>query len=93
VADGQARAGSLEGITVHSAALAEERQVGVYVPARFRRSRHYPLLVVHDGFDYLRYANLQAVFDRAVRDLAGTFTDHRRYLRGQTPAGSSDSGV
>jgi xylulokinase len=32
-----------------------------------------------------RYKNLQAIFDRAVRGLAGTFTDHRRYLRGQTP--------
>ena len=32
-----------------SAALGDERHVGVYVPARFRRSRRYPLLIVHDG--------------------------------------------
>ena len=41
----------------------------VYVPARFRRSRRYPLLVVHDGLDYLRYANLQAVLDNLIHRL------------------------
>ncbi len=44
---------------MHSAALGDDRHVGVYLPARFRRSRRYPLLVVHDGYDYLRYASLQ----------------------------------
>ena len=64
--DPSARAGTLEDFVVHSVALGSERHVGVYVPARFRRTRRYPLLIVHDGFDYLRYANLQAVLDNLI---------------------------
>ena len=30
------------------------RGFGIYLPARFRRTRRYPLLVVHDGSDYLQ---------------------------------------
>ncbi len=41
----------------------------MYVPARFRRSRRYPLLVVHDGLDYLRYASLQVVLDNLIHRL------------------------
>jgi enterochelin esterase-like enzyme len=47
------------------------RGVGLYLPARFRRTRRYPLLVVHDGHDYLRYANLGTVLDNLL---------HRREL-------------
>ena len=68
-ADDKARAGTIEELTVPSAALGGERDIGVYVPARFRRSRHYPLLVVHDGYDYLRYASLQAVLDNLIHRL------------------------
>jgi enterochelin esterase-like enzyme len=38
----------------------------VYLPARFRPTRRYPLLVVHDGHDYLRYAALGAVLDNLI---------------------------
>ncbi len=64
--DQQARPGTLDELTVQSAALGDERHVGVYVPARFRRTRRYPLLIVHDGFDYLRYADLQVVLDNLI---------------------------
>ena len=67
--DPGARGGAIEEITVPSAAFGEDRHVGVYVPARFRRSRQYPLLVIHDGFDYLRYANLQVVLDNLIQRL------------------------
>jgi len=66
LADPAARAGVVDEIAVPSAALEDDRRVAVYVPARFRRSRRYPLLVVHDGYDYLRYANLQAVLDNLI---------------------------
>jgi enterochelin esterase family protein len=69
VDDSRARTGTVEELAVPSAALGEERHVGVYVPARFRRSRRYPLLVVHDGFDYLRYASLQVVLDNLIHRL------------------------
>jgi len=67
--DSAARPGTLDGIALASAALGDDRHVAVYVPARFRRSRRYPLLVVHDGLDYLRYANLQAVLDNLIHRL------------------------
>jgi hypothetical protein len=36
--------------------LRRRRRGHLYLPARFRRTRQYPLLVVHDGSDYLKYA-------------------------------------
>ena len=45
------------------------RGVGLYLPARFRRTRRYPLLVVHDGHDYLRYAALGAILDNLMHRL------------------------
>lgn len=45
------------------------RSFGLYLPARFRRTRRYPLLVVHDGHDYLRYASLGTVLDNLIARL------------------------
>ena len=42
------------------------RSFGLYVPARFKRSRRYPLLVVHDGHDYLRHASMGTVLDNLI---------------------------
>ncbi|HVK84863.1 MAG TPA: alpha/beta hydrolase-fold protein [Kofleriaceae bacterium] len=42
------------------------RGFGLYVPARFQRARSYPLLVVHDGHDYQRYASLDIVLDNLI---------------------------
>jgi len=67
--DAGARAGHLDHIVIPSAAFGEDRRAGVYVPARFRRNRRYPLLVVHDGYDYLHYASLQTVLDNLVHRL------------------------
>ena len=41
----------------------------VYLPARFREHRRYPLLIVHDGQDYLRYASLKTVLDNLIHRL------------------------
>lgn len=64
--DPTARPGVIEEMTVDSRAFGEERTVRVYLPARLRRSRHYPLLVVHDGEDYLRYSGLGIVLDNLI---------------------------
>lgn len=64
-----ARRGLLDGLAVPSAAFGGTRDVRVYLPARFRRSRRYPLLVVHDGDDYLRYAGLQDILDTLIHRL------------------------
>jgi len=69
LADPAARPGTVDEIALASAALGDDRHVGVYVPARFRRSRRYPLLVVHDGYDYLRYASLRVVLDNLIHRL------------------------
>ena len=67
--DEEARPGSIEELEVESRALDGEAAVRVYLPARFRRGRHYPLLIVHDGEDYLRYAALQTVLDNLIHRL------------------------
>lgn len=63
------QAGSLTNLRVNATAFDEQRDVHVYLPARFRRSRSYPLLVVHDGPDYLRYADLKTVLDNLIHRL------------------------
>jgi enterochelin esterase family protein len=47
--------------------LFGRRGVGLYLPARYRRTRSYPLLVVHDGHDYLEYAGLGTILDNLIR--------------------------
>jgi len=42
------------------------RGFGLYIPARFQRSRTYPVLVVHDGHDYMRYASLTTILDNLI---------------------------
>lgn len=42
------------------------RGFGMYIPARFQRSRTYPVLVVHDGHDYMRYASLTTILDNLM---------------------------
>jgi enterochelin esterase family protein len=66
--DPVARPGSLEQFHVESKVWGR-RSGQLYLPARFRRSRQYPLLVVHDGEDYLRYAGLQTVLDNLIHRL------------------------
>lgn len=44
-------------------------RVPVYVPARFKRSRRYPLLIMHDGTDFVRFGGLQTVLDNLLSRL------------------------
>jgi enterochelin esterase family protein len=67
--DPESRPGSIEQIEIESAALAGRRTLHVYLPARFRPGRRYPLLVVHDGSDYLRYSSLRNVLDNLITRL------------------------
>jgi enterochelin esterase-like enzyme len=67
--DELSRRGALEELHISSAALGSTRRVLVYLPARFRRSRRYPLLIVHDGEDYLRFADLKTVLDNLIHRL------------------------
>ena len=61
-----ARPGSLKAISMHSDYLEGPREIVIYLPARFRKTRQYPLLIVHDGQDFLRFADLKAVLDNLI---------------------------
>jgi enterochelin esterase-like enzyme len=67
--DPEARPGALAELTVPSRALRRDCQVLLYLPARFRRSASYPLLIAHDGDGYLRYAAAQTVLDNLIHRL------------------------
>jgi enterochelin esterase-like enzyme len=67
--DPLAREGTLEHLTFDSVALAGRRHYSLYLPARFRRTRLYPLLVVHDGSDYLKYTGMKTVLDNLIHRL------------------------
>ncbi|NNF61232.1 MAG: enterochelin esterase [Gammaproteobacteria bacterium] len=67
--DPSVRSGSLEQLHFDSAVFGEQREAVIYLPARFRKNRRYPLLVVHDGNDYLNFAALQTVLDNLIQAL------------------------
>ena len=65
----EARPGELMELTVRSRALRRDCPVTVYLPARFRRTASYPLLIVHDGPDFLQYAAAKTVLDNLIHRL------------------------
>jgi enterochelin esterase-like enzyme len=67
--DAKARPGTLEPFSIASKAFGQPRSGQLYLPARFRRTRRYPLLVVHDGSDYLNYAGMKIVLDNLIERL------------------------
>lgn len=67
--DAEARPGSLVDMVVPSRALRRDCPVTLYLPARFRRTTSYPLLIVHDGGDYLGYAAARTVLDNLIHRL------------------------
>lgn len=67
--DPDARPGVLEPWVIASKAFNDTRRFHVYLPARFRKTRRYPLLFVHDGPDYVRFANLKTVLDNLIHRL------------------------
>lgn len=67
--DPAAPEGTLEERVFRSEALGGPRRITLYRPPRFRESRRYPLLLVHDGGDYLRFAGLKTVLDNLTHRL------------------------
>lgn len=61
-------AGSIVDVEITSAALGRRADATVYRPAGFdsQDGRRYPLVVLHDGGDYLRYAGLSSVLDNLI---------------------------
>lgn len=54
---------------LRSDVFGDVRPLSIYLPARFRETRRYPLLVVHDGLDYLRFASLKNILDNLIHRL------------------------
>ena len=84
--DPTARPGLLEPFGFHSKAFGGMRSGHIYLPARFRKSRLYPLLVVHDGKDYLNFAVMKTVLDNLIErleipDMIVAFTDSPDRIR------------
>lgn len=65
----ETREGHIEEHEIHSQAFGGTRPFQLYLPARFRRLRRYPLLVVHDGLDYVKFARLKPVLDNLIHRL------------------------
>lgn len=83
--DAQARPGVVERVRMPSRVYGN-RVVQVYLPARYRKTRRYPLLVVHDGSDYLNYTSMKTVLDNLIHrleipELVVAFTDSPDRLR------------
>ena len=78
--DGDARPGIIEPYSFNSKSLGGVRHGKIYLPARFRKTRLYPLLVVHDGSDYVNFASMKIVLDNLIHrleipDMIVAFTD------------------
>lgn len=51
---------------LHSRVYGGERRFRMYVPAEARPGKHFPLLIVHDGADFLHYAAMKVVLDNLI---------------------------
>ncbi|MEL6429795.1 MAG: alpha/beta hydrolase-fold protein [Planctomycetota bacterium] len=49
-----------------SEVFGDVRPLSIYQPPRYRTTRRYPLLVCHDGLDYLEFAGLATVLDNLI---------------------------
>jgi len=67
--DPEARPGRIVEPDLALGSIGNGSRVRVYLPARFREHRRYPLLIVHDGQDYVRYASLKTVLDNLTHRL------------------------
>jgi enterochelin esterase family protein len=64
--DSRAEPGRLVDAGVRSRALGREVEVQAYLPAGFRPGQRRPLLVVHDGSDFLQYAAARTILDNLI---------------------------
>ena len=61
-----AGAGSIERLRIDSGALGGPREVGIYLPAGYAAEQIHPLVIVHDGHDYVDHAGLATVLDNLI---------------------------
>lgn len=58
--------GRIETIVVESPTFGETRTERVYLPAGYDADRPYPVVVIHDGDDFVAYADLDIVLDNLI---------------------------
>jgi len=60
------RPGRTQTFQVDSKVYGGSREITVYLPHEFKPNRRYPLLICHDGRDYLRFTNIVTVLDNLI---------------------------
>jgi enterochelin esterase family protein len=58
--------GRIELLSAESRAFGESREFGVYLPPGFAEDRSYPLLILHDGKDFVDHAGLTTALDGLI---------------------------
>jgi len=91
-----APAGRIETITIESAVFGERREEQVYLPAGYEAGGSCPLVIVHDGGDFVTYGDLPISLDNLIephdippvvaaliqtRDRMGEYSGGRRHAR------------
>lgn len=61
-----ARPGRVVSFSFSSKVYGETRETSVYLPHEFKPHKAYPLLICHDGRDYLRFTNIVTVLDNLL---------------------------
>lgn len=61
-----APAGRIETLAVESPTFDETRTERVYLPAGYDADRPYPMVIIHDGDDFVAYADLDVVLDNLI---------------------------
>ena len=51
---------------LRSRVFGDVRPLSIYLPPRYRETRRHPLIVCHDGLDYLAFTNLARVLDNLI---------------------------
>lgn len=64
--DPESRPGTVTEHTIQVTPFDEPRKIKIYKPARFLETSRYPLLIVHDGGDFLRFAAMKTILDNLI---------------------------
>ncbi|HHO51343.1 MAG TPA: enterochelin esterase, partial [Deltaproteobacteria bacterium] len=64
--DPLSRPGTLTHLTHHSAIYGEERRTEIYLPSEHKPGKRYPIVLCHDGHDYLRFTGIQQILDNLI---------------------------
>lgn len=61
------RPGARVAFEIDSEVWGDKREIQVYLPVEYKPRKKYPLLICHDGRDYLRFANIKTVLDNLIQ--------------------------